>query len=60
MTGKETAGGQTVSANGFDANHTKGGEQVYYFACRAPAHALDLTFSEGSGLLGRCRTFGGN
>jgi hypothetical protein len=60
MTGKETAGGQTVSANGFDANHTKGGEQVYYFACRAPASALDLSFSEGSGLLGRCRAIGGS
>jgi hypothetical protein len=60
MAGKQTAGGQTIKANGYDTNHTKGGDGVYFFACKAPAHALDLSFVPGQGIQGRCGSLMGN
>jgi hypothetical protein len=58
MQGKSTAGGGSMGPNGYDANHTKGGTAVHYFACRKPAGAYELTF-DGSQIVGRCRTIGG-
>jgi hypothetical protein len=58
MQGKSTAGGGSMGPNGYDANHTKGGTAVHYFACRRPAGAYELTF-DGSQIVGRCRTIGG-
>lgn len=58
--GKPTAGGQSISANGYDVNHTKGGDAIYYFACKKPAYAMDLTVVIGQGIQGRCGTIGGN
>ena len=49
------AGGQSIKANGYDANHTRGGTGVQFFACRQPAYALDLVYVVGKGLEGRCR-----
>lgn len=57
---KPFAGAQTIRANGYDANHTKGGDSIYYFACKQPASAMDLTVVIGQGIQGRCGTIGGN
>ena len=57
---KPFAGAQTIRANGYDANHTKGGDAIYYFACKQPASAMDLTVVIGQGIQGRCGTIGGN
>lgn len=54
MIGKTTAGGQDIKPNGYDVNHTRGGEFVYFFACRQPKTAMDLTFIPGQGIQGRC------
>lgn len=60
LTGVTAVGGQDIRANGYDANHTKGGDSVYYFACKQPATAMDLTFIPGQGIQGRCGNFMGN
>jgi type II secretory pathway pseudopilin PulG len=60
MIGKTTAGGQDIKANGYDVNHTRGGESVYFFACKQPASAMDLTFISGQGIQGRCGNLMGN
>jgi hypothetical protein len=57
MIGKTTAGGQDIKPNGYDVNHTRGGETVYFFACKKPAYAMDLTFIPGQGIQGRCMYF---
>ena len=41
-------GGRTVAA------HNRNTEKVYWFACKAPASPVDLTFVSGQGLSGRC------
>ncbi len=48
------SGGGLISANSYDANHTRGGTGVQFFACRQPAYATDLTYVRGKGLEGRC------
>lgn len=60
LTGVTAVGGQDIRANGYDANHTKGGDSVYYFACKQPATAMDLTFIPGQGIQGRCGNLMGN
>ena len=41
-------GGRSVAA------HNRNTEKVYWFACKAPASPVDLTFVSGQGLSGRC------
>lgn len=46
-------GGRAVAA------HNRNTELVYWFACKAPAGPVDLTFVSGEGIKGRCYTVGG-
>jgi flagellar motor protein MotB len=46
-------GGRAVAA------HNRNTELVYWFACKAPASPVDLTFVSGEGIKGRCHTVGG-
>jgi hypothetical protein len=41
-------------ANGSEGAHTRNSEFVHWFACKAPALPLDVSY-EGGGLRGRCR-----
>ena len=46
-------GGQTVKAFGKDANHTRGGEKVFWFGCKNGANAEELHFN-GEQITGKC------
>lgn len=48
------SGGQTVGANGADANHTNGAEKIFWFACKEPAHPYLVKF-DGRQLIGMCK-----
>ncbi len=51
---KQQIGMHTPGAGVSVAAHNRNTEMVYWFACKAPAMPVDVTFVQGQGLSGRC------
>jgi hypothetical protein len=51
---KQQIGMHTPGAGVSVASHNRNTEMVYWFACKAPASPVDVTYVQGQGLSGRC------
>ncbi len=51
---KQQIGMHTPGAGVSVAAHNRNTEMVYWFACKAPATPVDVTYVQGQGLSGRC------
>ena len=52
---KQSMGGYDTGGGGRTLAHTHNTEKVYWYACKAPASAVDAKFVEGEGITARCQ-----